>query len=156
MTPLNPNDPNVMETMLRTARTIAVLGMSDKPGRASHHIGAYLASNGYRVLPVNPMLIEVLGMKCFASLEEAQTAVMAETGSGIDLVDVFRASEYVPEIVADVIRLGIPGLWLQDGVEDEEAIAKARTAGVQCVQNDCIYRRHAALTLPAVQQSGKR
>jgi predicted CoA-binding protein len=152
MTDQTPNDPEIMEALLRTSQTIAVLGMSDKASRASHHIGAYLAANGYRVLPVNPMLAEVLGMKCFATLEEAQASALAETGRGIDLVDVFRASEYVSEIVDDVIRLGIPGLWLQDGVQDEAAIAKARTAGVQCVQNDCIYRRHAELSLPVVQR----
>jgi hypothetical protein len=87
-------------------------------------------------------------MKCFASLEEAQSAAVAETGCGIDLVDVFRASEHVAEIVDDVIRLGIPGLWLQDGVQDEVAVCRARAAGVRCVQNDCIYRRHAAMPLP--------
>ena len=148
MTEPTPNDPALMEDLLRTARTIAVVGMSDKTSRASHHIGAYLAANGYTVLPVNPLLAQVRGMKCFPNLEEAQAASVAETGRGIDLVDVFRASEHVAEIVDDVIRLGIPGLWLQDGVQDEEAVARARAAGVQCVQNDCIYRRHAALPLP--------
>jgi predicted CoA-binding protein len=150
MISLTPNDPSVMEALLRTARTIAVMGMSDKTSRASHHIGKYLAANGYTVLPVNPMLKEVLGMKCFSNLTEAQAAAVAETGHGIDLVDVFRASEHVAAIVDDVIRLGIPGLWLQDGVQDEVAVARARAAGVQCVQNDCIYRRHAELLLPTV------
>ena len=153
MTEISPNDPQVIESLLRTAQTIAVMGMSDKNSRASHHIGKYLAANGYTVLPVNPMLTEVLGMKCFASLDEAQAATTATTGKGIDLVDVFRASEHVPEIVNDVIRLGIPGLWLQDGVQDEKAVERARAAGVQCVQNDCIYRRHATLPLPVVHPS---
>jgi predicted CoA-binding protein len=148
---MTPNDPVVMETMLRTARTIAVVGMSDKDSRASFHIGRYLAANGYRVLPVNPALTEVLGMRCFASLEDAQAAAVVELGRGIDVVDVFRASEHVSAIVDDVIRLGIPGLWLQDGVQDDEAVSRARAAGVQCVQNDCIYRRHAELALPIVQ-----
>jgi predicted CoA-binding protein len=87
----------------------------------------------------------LLGGPCYADLDAAQTAAREETGKGIDLVDVFRASENVPPIVDDVIRLGIPYLWLQDEVIHDEAIARARAAGVKCVQNDCIYRRHAAM-----------
>jgi predicted CoA-binding protein len=139
------NDPAIIEEMLHKARTIAVVGMSDKTWRASHNIGKYLATNGYRVLPVNPALNEILGMTCFADLESAQTAAREMTGSGIDLVDVFRASEHVPPIVDDVIRLGIPYLWLQDEVIHDEAIARAQAAGVKCVQNDCIFRKHSRL-----------
>jgi predicted CoA-binding protein len=135
----------VITEMLSTARNIAVVGMSDKPQRASHNIGRYLAEHGYRVFPVNPALKEVLGGPCYADLDAAQAAAREQTGKGIDLVDVFRASEHVPPIVDDVIRLGIPYLWLQDEVIHDEAIARARAAGVKCVQNDCIYRRHAAL-----------
>jgi predicted CoA-binding protein len=137
------NDPEVIDEMLRTARTIAVVGMSDKPTRASHSIGSYLAAKGYYVTGVNPALVEVLGIKCYPDLDAAQTATQQSTGSGIDLVNVFRASEHVAAIVNDVIRLGIPYLWLQDGVIDEHAVARARAAGVKCVMNDCIYRRHA-------------
>ncbi len=138
------NDPSLIDEMLRTAKTIAVIGMSDKPARASHHIGRYLAANGYRVLPVNPVLKEILGQPCYPDLDAAQAAAHEQTGAGIDLVDVFRASENVPPIVDDVIRLGIPYLWLQDEVIHDEAIARARAAGVKCVQNDCIFREHAA------------
>ena len=138
------NEAAVIDEMLRTAKTIAVVGMSDKTWRASHNIGRYLAENSYRVLPVNPALTEVLGLKCYADLDAAQEAAKKETGAGIDLVDVFRASEYVPAIVDDVIRLGIPYLWLQDEVIHDEAVARARAAGVKCVQNDCIFREHAA------------
>lgn len=133
-----------IDEMLRNSKTIAVLGMSDKPHRASNHIGRYLAQNGYRVLPVNPALKEIAGQPVYATLDEAQAAARAETGHGIDLVDVFRASEHVPAIVDDVIRLGIPYLWLQDEVVHDQAVARARAAGVKCVQNDCIFRRHAA------------
>ncbi len=144
------NDPALIDEILRTARNIAVVGMSDKPWRASHNIGRYLTENGYRVFPVNPALKEVLGMPCYADLDAAQAAALKETsstqtGRGIDLVDVFRAPEHVPAIVDDVIRLKIPYLWLQDEVIHDEAIARARLAGVKCVQNDCIYRRHAAM-----------
>lgn len=139
------NDPAVIEEMLRTARTIAVVGMSDKPWRASHNIGRYLAENGYRVLPVNPALSEILGIPCYPDLDAAEAAALRATGSGIDLVDVFRASEHVPAIVDDVIRLGIPYLWLQEEVMHDEAVAHAQAAGVKCVQDDCIFRQHARL-----------
>jgi hypothetical protein len=139
------NDTAIIDEILRNAKMIAVVGMSDKPWRASHNIGRYLAEHGYRVFPVNPALKEVLGGPCYADLDAANSAAHAETGQGIDLVDVFRASENVPPIVDDVIRLGIPYLWLQDEVVHDEAIARARAAGVKCVQNDCIYRRHAAM-----------
>src|ERR1700691_2294312 len=138
------NDPVVIDEMLRTARTIAVVGMSDKAWRASHNIGKYLAENGYRVVPVNPALNEVMGLACYPELDAAHAAAQRETGKGIDLVDVFRASEHVPAIVDDVIRLGIKYLWLQDEVAHDEAVARARAAGVKCVQNDCIFREHAA------------
>jgi uncharacterized protein len=154
-----PNDPVVIDEMLRNARTIAVVGMSDKPWRASHNIGKYLAEHGYRIYPVNPSLQEILGQPCYPNLDAANAAALKETDSaqtvrgsndpgpdspGIDLVDVFRASENVPPIVDDVIRLKIPYLWLQDGVIHDEAIARARAAGVKCIQNDCIFREHAS------------
>ena len=139
-----PNDPAIIDEILRASRTIAVLGMSDKRWRASHNIGRYLAENGYRVLPVNPALTQILNLPCYPTLDAAQAAAIAETGKGIDLVDVFRASEFVPAIVDDVLRLRIPYLWLQDEVIHDEAIARARAAGVKAVQNDCIFREHAA------------
>jgi uncharacterized protein len=137
------NDPAIIDEMLTNAKTIAVVGMSDKPHRASYSIGRYLATQGYRVLPVNPMLQEIHGEPCYPDLDAAQAAAKKLTGAGIDLVDVFRASENVPPIVDDVIRLRIPYLWLQDEVIHDEAVARARAAGVKCVQNDCIYREHA-------------
>ncbi len=138
-----PNDLSVIDEMLSHAKTVAVVGMSDKTWRASHNIGRYLAGNGFHVLPINPALKEILGMQCYPDLDAAQAASRSDTGAGIDLVDVFRASEFVPPIVDDVIRLGIPYLWLQDEVVHDEAIARARAAGVKCVQNDCIFREHA-------------
>lgn len=137
------NDHAVMDEMLRTARTIAVIGMSDKTWRASHNIGRYLVTQGYQVFPVNPELTEVLGLKCYPDLESAHAAAKIDSPKGIDLVDVFRASDKVPPIVEDVIRLGIPYLWLQEEVINEKAVARARAAGVKCVQNACIFREHA-------------
>jgi uncharacterized protein len=138
-------DPAIIKEMLHEARTIAVVGMSDKPWRASRNIGRYLAENGYRVLPVNPGLTEVVGLVCYPDLDAAQAVALSESVNGIDLVDVFRASEHVPAIVDDVIRLGVRYLWLQDEVIHDEAIARARAAGVKCVQNDCIFREHSKL-----------
>lgn len=139
------NEPETIQSMLSKSKVIAVVGMSDKDTRASYHIGKYLTKHGYRVVPVNPMVQEIDGAICYADLESAQAAVKAETGHGIDLVNVFRASENVPPIVDEVIRLGITNLWLQDGVAHTESVAKAEAAGVKCVQNDCIYRRHAEM-----------
>jgi uncharacterized protein len=129
---------DIIDEMLRNSKTIAVVGMSDKPQRASHNIGKYLAAQGYRVLPVNPVLKEIDGQPVYATLDEAQAVAK------IDMVDVFRASDHVPPIVDDVIRLGIPYLWLQDGVVHDEAVTRAQAAGVKCIQNDCIFRQHAA------------
>src|SRR3984885_4261881 len=103
------DDTTIIDEMLRNAKTIAVVGMSDKPWRASHNIGRYLAEHGYRVFPVNPALKEVLGGPCYPDLDAADSAARKEAGlgakgKGIDLVDVFRASENVPPIVDDVIR----------------------------------------------------
>lgn len=139
------NDPAVMERMLHDSQTIAVVGMSDKPQRPSYGIGKYLMATGYRVLPVNPQLKSIDGIPVFADLEAAQKTALAETGKGIDLVDVFRASEFVPPVVDEVIRLGIRYLWLQDGVVHNEAIGRAVAAGVVCVQDECIFREHARL-----------
>src|SRR5664280_583480 len=93
------SDPSLIDEMLRTAKTIAVVGMSDKTRRASHNIGRYMAANGYRVFTAHPSP---------PSLDSPPVSARQQTGSGIDLVDVFRSSEHVPPIVDDVIRLHIP------------------------------------------------
>jgi uncharacterized protein len=147
---MHKNRDAVIDEMLRTAKTIAVVGMSNKSWRASYNIGSYLAKNGYRVVAVNPALSEIAVdghiIPSYPTLEDAQAAVAVdlEHGNGrIDLVDVFRASQHVPAIVDDVIRLHIPYLWLQDEVIHDEAVARAEAAGVKAVQNDCIFREHA-------------
>lgn len=140
------NRNELIDEMLQ-AKTIAVVGISNKPERASFHIASYLGRNGYRVVPVNPVLSEAVVdgklLTCYGTLEDAQAALAVE-GEKIDLVDVFRASDAVPAIVEDVIRLHIPYLWLQDGVQHDDAVAKAEAAGVKAIQNDCIFREHAA------------
>src|SRR6185437_13435331 len=116
------NDPVLINEMLRNSQAIAVVGMSEKSWRASHNIGRYLVMQGYHVFPVNPALTEVLGLKCYADLDAAQAAAKELYPKGLDLVDVFRASDKVPPIVEDVIRLGIPYLWLQEDVINDKAI----------------------------------
>ena len=147
---MTENRKAIIDEMLEKATTIAVVGISNKPERASYNIANYLAKHGYRVVPVNPALSEVVvngaTLTCYPTLEDAQAgvAVDIEASGKIDLVDVFRASDAVPAIVDDVIRLHIPYLWLQDGVQHDEAVARAEAAGVKCIQNDCIFREHAA------------
>jgi uncharacterized protein len=137
------NDPALIDEMLRKTQTIAVVGVSDKPWRASHNIARYLVMQGYRVLPVNPRIKEVHGLKCYPDLESAQEAAKSDGSSGIDLVDVFRASQHVPPIVEDSIKLGIPYIWLQEDVINDKALTRARSAGVKAVQDVCIFREHA-------------
>ena len=128
-----------MIDLLRSTRTIAVVGCSDRPERDSYRVAAYLQAAGYRVVPVNPACTEVLGERCYPDL----SAVPAEIE--IDLVDVFRRPEAVPEVVEQVVARGVPALWLQLGVGHPEAEARARRAGVTVVSDRCLEVDHAAL-----------
>jgi len=123
--------------LLKRARTIAVVGLSDQPGRASREVAAYLQAQGYRIIPVNPSVQEVLGERSFSSLLEIPTE------ERVDVVDVFRRSEFVPEIVDQAIQRKIPAVWMQEGVIHEEAAQKARAAGVFVVMNRCMLKEHA-------------
>ena len=120
------NDADMIE-MLRAARTIAVVGLSSKRMRPSYGVAAYMQQHGYRIIPVNPAETEVLGEKAYASLSEVPEK--------IDIVDVFRRSEAVPEVVDEVVRLGIPYLWLQEDVIHDIAAERARAAGVKVVMD---------------------
>lgn len=120
--------------ILRTCRTIAVVGLSDKPERDSYHVAAYLQQQGYRIIPVNPAAEQVLGEKSYARLQD-----MPEK---IDLVDVFRKPDAVPELVDAAIAIGAKVVWLQEGIVHNAAAEKARTAGLQVVQNKCILKEH--------------
>lgn len=122
--------------LLREARTVAVVGLSDNPHRASYQVSAYLQSKGYRVVPVNPRLTEVLGEKSYPTLSEAAREAQ------IDIVDVFRRPDAVPAIVDEMLMLGIPALWLQETVVHAEAAEKAREAGVVVVMDKCILKEH--------------
>jgi predicted CoA-binding protein len=134
------NEPETIRTILENSKTIAVVGLSDKPDRPSFRVSKYMQDAGYRIIPVSPAITKALGEKAYPSLEDAYAAE-----GKIDLVDVFRASEFVPEIVKDVMRLKIPYLWLQEGVCHEEAVKWAEDDGILVVMDRCIYKEHARL-----------
>jgi uncharacterized protein len=134
------NEPATIRTILEKTKTIAVVGLSDKPDRPSFYVSKYMQQEGYRIIPIHPTVTKVLGEKAYPTLDEAY----AVEGK-IDLVDVFRASEYVPEVVKDVMRLKIPYLWLQEGVCHEEAVKWAEASGILVVMDRCIYKEHAHL-----------
>jgi hypothetical protein len=130
-----------LRDVLGQARTIAVVGLSDKPDRDSNEVARYLQAQGYRIVPVNPMLTEVLGEKAYPSLSAVPPDVR------VDLVDIFRRSDQVPPVVAEAIARGVKAVWMQLGVENAEAAAKARRAGVTVVENLCIMVQHRRLRM---------
>jgi hypothetical protein len=115
-------------------KTIAVVGMSPKPERPSHYVAMYMKEQGYNIIPVNPGHNKISGMKSFPSLLDIPQT--------IDVVDVFRRSEYVLPIVESAVTVGAKALWLQDGVINEDGSALAEKAGLLVVMNDCMLRRH--------------
>ncbi len=118
--------------ILATAKTIAVVGLSHKPYRASYGVTVTLQASGYRIFPVNPKESEVLGEKCYARLEDIPEK--------IDIVDIFRRPEFVPEIVDAAIRIGARAIWMQEGVEDEPSAERARRAGLFVIMDNCIAK----------------
>lgn len=133
------NESALIEEILHRSKTIAVVGLSDRKDRASFGVSRFMQSQGYRVIPVNPLIEQALGEAAYPSLDAACAANPA-----ISLVDVFRAPQYIPAIVDDVIRLKIPYLWLQEGVVHPAAAAKAEAAGVKVVMDRCILKEHMA------------
>ena len=135
----NP-DKSEIDAFLRRIGTVAILGLSETPGRPSYNVAKGLQKFGLRIIPVNPSATEILGMRAWPDLESA-----IQGGGPIDVVDVFRRPEHVAAIVDDCIRLKVPALWLQDGVIDEVAAQKARDAGIFTVMNRCMFRDRSAL-----------
>ncbi len=123
----------IME-ILKTSRTIAVVGLSAKPFRPSYGVAEYLKSVGYRIIPVNPKEAEVLGERSYARLEDIPEKV--------DIVDIFRRSQFVPEVVEAAIRIGAKAVWMQEGVIHPEAGERARQAGLVVVMDACILKEH--------------
>lgn len=130
-------------TLLRSARTIAIVGLSADPSRPSHSVARNLQRFGYRIIPVNPNVQNVLGERAVPDLDHVHEVLAP--GERVDIVDVFRRPEHVAAIVEDCIRLKFPALWLQQGVIDERAAIRAQQAGVFTVMDRCIYRERSAL-----------
>ena len=125
---------DLVDEQLRESRTIAVVGLSDNPERISYRVAQYLQGQGYRIIPVNPVIASVLGETSYPDLKSVPEP--------IDMVDVFRRSELVAPVVDEAIEVGVRYIWMQDGVIDETAAAKAEAAGIPVVMNDCTLRQH--------------
>jgi uncharacterized protein len=126
--------PDPITDLLQRTKTIAVVGLSNDPWRASHGVSAYMQSHGYRIIPVNPHIESCLGEKSYASL--------LEVPAKIDLVNIFRRPEFVEAIVDQAIQLRVPAVWMQEDVIHEKAAAKARQAGIFVVMDLCILKEH--------------
>jgi predicted CoA-binding protein len=135
-----PLEPDALRQLLEQSRTIAIVGLSPDPQRASHGVARYLQAHGYRIVPVNPRCTEILGERCYAGLEDIPFAV--------DLVDVFRRTEELVPIARSAVAIGARGLWQQLGVVSVEAHAIATAAGLVSVMDRCIKIDHQ-LVLPA-------
>ncbi len=127
----NP-DPVAIQALLARVKTIAIVGLSPKPERPSFGVARALQRFGYRIVPVRPATTSVLGETCYANLRDIPFPV--------DLVNVFRAPEFVPAVVEDAIAIGAAAIWLQDGVVHDEAAVRAQSAGLTVVMDRCIYR----------------
>ena len=126
-----------VQRILKQTKTIAVVGLSDKPDRDSYQIASYLQQQGYRIIPVNPRIKEVLGEKAYPSLRDVPDPV--------DVVDIFRRSEDVPPIVEDAIAIGAKVVWMQSGIVNEEAAARAEAAGLAVIMDACMRSAHRTL-----------
>lgn len=129
-------EPDPIRDLLQRAKTIAVVGLSDSPMRPSYGVSAYMQSQGYKIIPVNPTIAETLGEKSYASLADIQDK--------IDIVNIFRRSEYVAEIVDQAIALKVPAVWMQEEVIHQKAAEKAQKAGIFVVMDLCILKEHRA------------
>ena len=132
--------------ILNDSKTIAIVGLSNKPDRASFGVAEYLQGQGYRILPVNPAYAgeEILGEKVYADLQEAADA-LAPSGTRIDIVDCFRKSEDIPPLARDAIAIRAGCLWMQLEIENQAAADLARAAGLDVVMNHCLKIEHRAL-----------
>jgi uncharacterized protein len=134
MASLPESDP--IADLLRHAKTIAVVGLSNRPLRPSYGVSAYMQTHGYRIIPVNPEIRGSLGEKAYPSLRDVP--------ENIDIVNIFRRPEFVEEIVDEAIQLKIPAIWMQEEVVHERAAEKARKAGLFVIMDRCILKEHHA------------
>ncbi len=129
------SDSDLIAQIFNSSKAIAVVGLSSDRMRPSYHVAEYLKSVGYRIIPVNPHVTEVLGEKSYSRLQDVPVPV--------DIVDIFRRSEFVPEIVGAAIQIGVRCVWMQEGVMHAEAAERARAAGILVVMNLCIFKEHS-------------
>lgn len=122
----------------RKIKSIAIVGLSDNPERPSYEVGKYLISEGFKIFPVNPNIDNFLGIKSYKTLSDIKEK--------IDVVDIFRKSEFVGPIVDEAIKIGAKAIWMQEGVIDEVSAAKARTAGLTVIMNLCMMKQHKKIT----------
>jgi predicted CoA-binding protein len=137
------NEPKTIHDMLgvttaENPRTIAVIGLSEDPNKPSHYVSAYMQQHGYKLYPVNPSIPSVLGERSYASLSDLPIKP--------DIVDVFRLPKFIPAIVEEMIQLGLSNLWVQQGIVNPEAAARAEAAGIHVVMDRCIMVEHRHLT----------
>lgn len=132
---VNANAQEIKE-LLKSARTIAVVGLSPNPSRPSYGVAKYMKDRGYKIIPVRPACSEILGEKCYSSLEDIPVPV--------DIVDVFRQSDHVPAIVDCAIAAKAKALWLQEGIIHNEAARRAEQAGLIVIQDRCFLKEHIA------------
>ncbi len=130
-----------IERILREARTIAVVGLSPRPDRPSFGVAEYLQQQGYRIIPVNPTVDQVLGEKSYPDLKSVPEK--------IDVVDIFRRAEDVPPVVEEAIQVGARAIWMQEGIINEAAAARARLAGLDVVMDRCMMKEHQRLSNPS-------
>jgi len=130
-------DDNEIAKLLQTAKTIAVVGLSGSPWRPSFGVTQYMQSQGYRIIPVNPNVSESLGEPAYQRLEDVPEK--------IDVVNIFRRSEFTGEVVDSAIKLGVRWIWMQEGVVNAEAAARAEAAGIGVIMNRCILKYHRRL-----------
>jgi uncharacterized protein len=132
----SPPQSDPVAALLKRSKTIAVIGLSADPKRASHGVSAYMQTHGYRIIPVNPHIEESLGEKAYASL--------LDVPEKIDIVNIFRRPEFVEAVVDQAIQLKVPAIWMQEDVIHERAAEKARKAGIFVVMDRCILKEHRA------------
>jgi uncharacterized protein len=135
--PLRQASSEEVRRIFASARTVAVVGLSDKPDRDSHRVAAYLQAQGYRIIPVNPNAVTILGERVYARL--------SDVAEPVDVVDIFRRPDAVPEIVEEAITKGARAVWMQEGIVHNAAADRARAAGLQVVMNRCMLKEHRRL-----------
>ena len=128
---------SIEQKILNSSRVVAIVGLSPKPDRPSFTVASYLKEQGYKIIPVNPREKEILGEPCYPDL--------ASIPEPVDVVDIFRRSEEVPAIVEEAIKIGAKAIWMQEGVINEEAAARAREAGFLVVMDKCMFKEHQRL-----------